>query len=190
VARLDYLEDKALRRAYFTDVIAKDITPEIVKKAYDDFVANFKSVQEWRARHILVASLEDAQKIIAEIVAGKDFETAALENSSDSNSAKRGGDLGYFRHKDMTALFEEAAIALKVGQMSAPVKTEFGWHIIKLEDDRMSLPPSFEQVQAQLAQQQLVERFNNDLINLKKDMEIEVMDKDIEAAILAEQQKN
>ncbi len=187
--RLKYLEDRALRRAYFTDVIGAKITPELVQKAYDEFVAEFTPVQEWRARHILVANEDDAKKIKLEIDAGKLFEVAAMESSSDTNSARNGGDLGYFRSNDMTPPFEEAAIALKIGQVSEPVKTSFGWHIIKLEDDRMSQAPSFEQVQGQIAQQLLIENFNEMISSLKKTSEIKVLDENIAAQILADDSK-
>lgn len=188
-ARLQYLEDRALRRAYFTDVIGVRITPQTVQKSYDEMVAQYTPVQEWRARHILVSSEEDAKKIKIEIDNGKLFDIAALEYSMDDRSGRNGGDLGYFRHKDMTALFEEAAIALEVGQVSDPVKTEFGWHIIKLEDDRMSQAPSFDQVQGQIAQQQLIDNFNETIKSLKENTEIEVVDPAIAEQILAQEPK-
>ena len=188
-ARLQYLEDRALRRAYFTDVIGVRITPQTVQKSYDEMVAQYTPVQEWRARHILVSSEEDAKKIKIEIDNGKLFDIAALEYSMDDRSGRNGGDLGYFRQKDMTALFEEAAIALEVGQVSDPVKTEFGWHIIKLEDDRMSQAPSFDQVQGQIAQQQLIDNFNETIKSLKENTEIEVVDPAIAEQILAQEPK-
>jgi len=185
-ARLSYLEDRALRRAYFTNEIGVQITPELVKKSYDDFVEKFEPQKEVRARHILVSSEEDIKKIKTEIENGKLFEMAAMEYSSDTRSAKEGGDLGYFRHKDMTETFEKIAFALEIGQVSEPFESPFGWHIIKVEDNRMTSPPTFEQVQGQLAQQQLIVKFNETIIALKNDVKIEITDSEISKAILGE----
>lgn len=188
--RLSYLEDRALRRAYFTDNIGPKITDEAVRKYYSELIADFEPIQEWRARHILVASIDDAQRIINEIKAGKGFENAALEYSSDSMSAQNGGDLGYFRANVMTPPFEEGVKQLEVGEMSEPVKTDFGWHIIKLEDKRMSAPPNFEQMQTQLQQQMLIELFNEEIKQLKEQANIEIIDPDIAAQILAQEKAN
>ncbi len=188
--RLNYLENRALRRAYFTDNIGPKITDEAVRKYYSELVADFEPIQEWRARHILVASIDDAQRIINEIKAGKGFENAALEYSSDSMSAQNGGDLGYFRANVMTPPFEEGVKQLGVGQMSEPIKTDFGWHIIKLEDKRMSAPPSFEQMQTQLQQQMLIELFNEEIKQLKDQANIEITDPNIAAQILVQEKAN
>ncbi len=188
--RLNYLEDRALRRAYFTDNIGPKITQEAVNDYYENLLAEFEPEQEWRARHILVATLEDAEKVLAEINNGKAFEIAALEYSSDSNSARNGGDLGYFRSKDMVLPFEEAVAALKVGEMSEPVKSDFGYHIIKLEDKRMSSFPLLEQIQGQLQQQMLVEMFNDEIKLLKEKADIKIIDPDIAALIKQQETAN
>jgi len=184
--RLNYLEDRALRRAYFTEIIGKKITPELVQSAYDKFVSEFKPAQEMRARHILVALEDDAKNIIKEIENGKPFEISAMENSTDG-SARNGGDLGYFGLGTMTPPFEEATLALEIGQISEPIKTQFGWHIIKLEDKRLSKPPSLEQLQGQLAQNELIGLFNEAIKDLKKDTKIEIIDPEIATKINLQQ---
>lgn len=182
--RQKYLEDRALRRAYFAEEIAPSVTPESVQSAYDEMIADFEPQEEIRARHILVADKEDAEAIRAEIEAGKPFEDAASENSIDG-SAQNGGDLGFFRRGMMVPPFEEAAFALEVGEVSEPVESQFGWHLIKLEDRRESTPPPFEQVAPQVQQQVLVKAFDDVVNALKADAQIEVTDPDIAAAISA-----
>ncbi len=187
--RLSFLEDRALRRAYFTDKIAPQITTETIKQYYDNVVSKFEPQEEIRARHILVNSEEDAKLIAKEIENGKPFEIAALENSTDQ-SAKNGGDLGFFTRKDMVEPFSNAAFALEIGKVSEPVQTQFGWHLIRVEEKRMSSPPSFEQIKGQIQQQLLIEAFNKEIQNLKENTKIEISDPNIAEMILPEQNNN
>lgn len=186
--RLKYLEDRSLRRAYFSEKIANQVTPEAIQTAYDKIVADFKPQEEVRARHILVASEEDAKSIRAEIEAGKPFETAASEKSTDG-SAQNGGDLGYFARGQMVGPFEDAAFALKVGEVSQPVQSQFGWHLIKLEDRRQSAAPTLQQIEPQLRQQVLIEAFNAEVQTLKAKTEVSVKDPEIAAALATEEAK-
>ena len=183
--RLTYLEDRSLRRAYFSEKVANSVTDAEIQKAYDKFVADFKPQEEIRARHILVSSEDDAKAVKAEIEAGKPFEVAALEKSQDG-SAQNGGDLGYFHRGMMVKPFEDAAFALKVGEMSDPVETQFGWHIIKLEDKRMSSPPPLAQIRPQIQQQLMVDAFTAEMDKLKKDVEVKFTDPALEAQVKAE----
>lgn len=187
--RQKYLEDRSLRRAYFTEKIGKLVTPEAVQAAYEELVAGFEPQDEVRARHILVTSLDDANAIKAEIDNGKPFEIAASEKSLDG-SAQNGGDLGYFVRGQMVPPFEQAAFALEVGQVSAPVQSQFGWHIIKLEDHRLSVPPAFEQVGAQLQQQVVLTVFNEEIERLKSAATVEVVDAAVAAAIAEQSNTN
>ncbi len=183
--RQKYLEDRSLRRAYFAEKIGTQVTEESVKAAYDKLVAGFEPQDEIHARHILVAEEADAKTIRAEIEGGKPFEVAAMENSIDGSS-KNGGDLGYFVKGQMVPPFEAAAFALEPGQVSEPVQSQFGWHLIKLEDRRQSAPPPLEQVAPQLQQQVLFEAFNASMTTLKNNVDIEIPD----AALAAEIEKN
>jgi peptidyl-prolyl cis-trans isomerase C len=184
--RLKYLEDRSLRRAYFAEKVVTKVTPEAVKAKYDAIFADFKPQEELRARHILVSSQEDILAIKAEIEAGKSFEAAAQEHSSDG-SAQNGGDLGYFGPGQMVGPFEDAAYALKVGEVSAPVQSEFGWHLIKLEDRRDSVAPSLEQVEPQVRQQVMIDAFNAEVKALKDATKVVVNDPAIAEAIAAEE---
>lgn len=185
--RLGYLEDRSLRRAYFTDKVANKVTDKEIQAAYDKFVANFKPQEEVRARHILVSTKEDALAVKKEIEGGKPFEVVALEKSQDS-TAQNGGDLGYFTRGQMVKPFEEAAFALKVGELSDPVQTQYGWHIIKLEDKRMTSPPPLAQVQAQIQQQLMIAAFQTEMDKLKKNVKISFTDPALEKAVTAESQ--
>ncbi len=183
--RLDYLEDRSLRRAYFADVIESEVTDEAIQAAYDEMVADFEAEPEVRARHILVPTLEQAQSIREEIEGGRAFEDAAAEYGTDGTRAT-GGDLGYFSSGMMVAPFEEAAFALEVGELSEPVQTQFGWHLIKLEDRRIASAPTLEEVRAQVAQQVLYENFTRVVGELKQGAEIEISDPDLAAAVEAQ----
>lgn len=185
--RLSYLEDRSLRRAYFSEKVATQVTPDSIKAAYDKMVAAFKPVEQVHARHILVATEEEAKAIRAEIEGGKPFEVAAMEKSTDG-SAKNGGDLGYFSKGQMVPEFETAAFALKVGDISQPVKSQFGWHLIKVEDKRMSSPPPMAQIAQQLQQQAMVDAFNADMAKLRTNAKVSFTDPAMEAAVKAEEQ--
>lgn len=174
--RLQYLEERALRRAYFAEKIAAGVTPEAIQAAYDKFVADFKPQEEVHARHILVATKEDAEAIKAELATGKPFEILAMEKSTDPSAKQNGGDLGFFQHGQMVKPFEDAAFAMEAGQVSEPVESQFGWHVIKVEEKRQSAAPSLEQMQAQLQQQVMFQAFEDNVGTLKAGMAINIPD--------------
>jgi len=175
--RLQYLEERALRRAYFAETIAAGVTPEAVQQAYDAFVATFQSQEEVHARHILVATKEDADAIKAELAAGKPFEQLATEKSTDPSGSQNGGDLGFFSRGMMVKPFENAAFALtEPGQVSEPIESQFGWHIIRLEEKRQSQPPTLEEVGPQLQQQVMFKAFEDSVSALKQGLAIDIPD--------------
>ena len=187
--RLKYLEDRALRRAYFGDVIAASVTEETVRAAYEKYLTTFVPQEEVHARHILVATKEDADAVKADLAAGKPFEVLAMEKSLDPGGAQNGGDLGFFARGMMVQPFEDAAFALtEPGQLSDPIQTQFGWHIIKLEEKRMSQPPKFEEMAQQLQQQVLFEAFDEKVGGLKKTLTIDIPDAALAAAVAAQSQ--
>lgn len=183
--RLAYLQDRALRRAYFTEVIAGKVNEASVQAAYDTYIADFTPEDEIRARHILVEDGEVIKAIKAEINDGRSFEDAAAEYSIDSSS-QSGGDLGFFRKGMMVAPFEAAAFALEIGEVSEPVQSQFGWHLIKLEEQRQSEAPTLQQVGPQLEQQVLVEQFNSTILELKAGVSISFDDAELEAGVAAQ----
>ena len=184
--RLDYLKDRSLRRAYFADKIASSVTEEAVRAQYDEFVADFVPAPEIRASHILVPTEEEAKAVKAELDGGADFATVAKEKSIDPGAAN-GGDLGFFGKGSMVAPFEAAAFALTdVGQVSDPVESQFGWHVIRLEEKRESAPPAFEQVAPQLQQQLLMTTFDDTVAQLMDGVEIDIPDAELAAAVAAQ----
>lgn len=121
-----------------------DLTDSALKKEYDDQISK-SELKEYKARHILVKSEEDAKAIIKELKSNADFEKLAKEKSTGP-SGPNGGDLGWFQADSMVPEFSAALKNMKKGDISqSPVKTQFGWHIIKLEDSRKITPPSFEE---------------------------------------------
>lgn len=184
--RLQYLEERALRRAYFADTIANAVTEESVRAEYDKFVADFQPADEIRASHILVATEDEAKAIKADLDGGADFATIAKEKSIDPGAAN-GGDLGFFGKGMMVAPFEEAAFALTdIGQVSDPVQSQFGWHVIKLEEKRQSAPPAFEQVAGQLQQQLLMSTFDSTVAGLMANTTVDIADPALKAAVDAQ----
>lgn len=173
--RIKYMEEQSLRRAYFGQ-IADTVTPEQVKAAYDEYVATVPAQEEVHARHILVGTEDEAKAVKAELEGGKDFAELAKEKSTDPSAQQNGGDLGFFTKGMMVKPFEDAAFGMEAGKISDPVKSDFGWHIIKVEEKRMSQPPTFEQVAQQLQQQVVFEQFQAAAIKLKEGVAIEIPD--------------
>jgi len=184
--RLKYLEERALRRAYFADAIAAAVTEEAVRADYEAFAADFEPQEEIRASHILVETEEEADSIKAQLDGGADFAVLAREHSIDPGAAN-GGDLGFFGRGMMVQPFEQAAFALgEPGDVSEPVQSQFGWHVIKLAEKRLSSPPSFEQVAGQLQQQLLMRTFNDKVEELMSGVTVDIADPALKAAFDAQ----
>ena len=143
---------RVLAEAWISNKIRKQVTDTELKAAYDTYIADTSSREEVKARHILVAEKQTAEDIISQLEGGADFIALAKEKSTGP-SGPNGGDLGYFGRGAMVPAFETAAFDLGIGQHSqAPVQTQFGWHIILLEDKRIAEPPSYAALQPQLQQ--------------------------------------
>jgi len=142
------------------------ITDEDVQKRFEQETAKMNK-SEFRARHILSRTEEEAKEILKSLAAGEKFEKLAKAKSADARSAQEGGDLGWFNQGSMVPEFFNAVAAMKPGEVSpAPVKTDFGWHVIKLEETRPLTIPPLEQVRpniTQLVQQARVDELVNEL---------------------------
>jgi peptidyl-prolyl cis-trans isomerase C len=148
--RLAFLRNKLLMGYELQDEAKAALTDEALHQTYNDAVKSMGGQEEVRARHILVKTEKEANDVLAELKKGADFAVVAKSKSTDG-SARDGGDLGYFSRGDMVAEFSDAAFAMKPGEVSkAPVKSQFGYHLIKVEDRRMSPAPSFEETKDQL----------------------------------------
>ena len=141
---------KVLADYWLRSEIAKSVTKEAIDKAYDAYVSDTASREEVKASHILVADEQTAINAIQKLEEGADFAELAREVSTGP-SGPNGGDLGYFGRGAMVPVFEQAAFALGVGSFtSAPVQSQFGWHVIKLLDKRIAEAPSIEEMSPQL----------------------------------------
>ena len=157
---------------------------EAIKKEYDNAVAAMKS-KEYKAAHILVDSEDKAKEIVAELKKdASKFAELAKTKSSDS-SAANGGDLGWFTPGMMVPPFAQAVAKLDKGQISEPVQTPFGWHVILLEDVRDATPPSMDELKPQIAQMLQSKMVNDYLEKLKSGAKIEVTEIQVSAAVPA-----
>ena len=162
------IEDRLIQRAYITERVEKQVTDETVKARYQKFLKDRKSAQEIRARHILVKSEREAKAVIAQLKKGGDFAKLASQKSQGP-SKTRGGDLGWFSKGEMVPEFDAVVFKLKKGQISQkPVKTQFGWHVIKVEEIRQKKPPTFEQARPRLANRMIQEVVVAELKKLRK----------------------
>lgn len=141
------------RNVFIERQISSELTQQRLLDAYSELLAGLEDVQETKARHILVEDEAKAREVITKLDEGSDFESLAKEYSTGP-SAERGGDLGYFAKTEMVPEFAEAAFALEKGQYTKdPIQTQFGWHVIKVEDRRDRPEPQFEVVKPQLEAQ-------------------------------------
>ncbi|MFC2250879.1 peptidylprolyl isomerase [Labrys portucalensis] len=149
--KLAFYRQRILIDALVAKAVKEAVTEDAIKKAYDDQVKLIPAQDEVHARHILVASEDDAKKVEARLKAGEDFAKVAKEVSKDPGSAEQGGDLGWFTKDRMVKEFAEAAFGMKPGEVSQPVKSQFGYHIIKLEERRPQAPPALDRVKQQIS---------------------------------------
>ena len=148
--RIATVEKQIIMQSFMENKAKGLVTDDQLHAAYAEKVAAAKGQEEVKARHILVASEDDAKKIYAQIKKGGDFEKIAKEKSTDKGSGTNGGELGWFTKEKMVPEFAEAAYKLKKGEVSEPVKSEFGWHIIKVEDRRPLQVASFDDMKESL----------------------------------------
>src|SRR5262245_5166375 len=181
--RLAFLRNKLLMGFELQQEAKNALTDEALRQTYDEAVKSMSGQEEVRARHILVESEDEAKAILEQLKAGADFATLAKEKSKDPGAAE-GGDLGYFTKDQMVPEFADVAFKMDPGQLSNPVKTQFGWHVIKLEDKRTRQPPEFEKVKDQI-EAYLARKAQSDFIaKLRQSAKVERLDK------AAEQNKN
>lgn len=174
--RLAYFRDKLLLDEYLEREVKKAVTPDATRKLYDDTVKALKPEDEVRARHILVEGEDEAKKIAARVKGGEDFAKVAGEVSKDPGSKAEGGDLGFFTQDRMVAPFAEAAFKMKPGEVSDPVKSQFGWHVIKVEERRTKPVPSFDEMKEQV-ETYLTRKTQQDVIlKLRETAKVERLD--------------
>jgi peptidyl-prolyl cis-trans isomerase C len=149
-ARLARLEDQVIQTVYLTRAVKAKLTDAVLKQHYEAYLKANPPEPEVHARHILTKTEDEAKDAIKQLKAGADFVELA-KKASTGPSAAQGGDLGFIKRGDVVAEFADAAFALKPGQYTeTPVKSQFGWHVIKVEAVRQSSPPSFEEAKEEL----------------------------------------
>jgi len=170
VQQLEMMRQEALANAYVMDYVKTHPVGEDAMKAEFDRLKAGASKAEYKARHILVKTEAEAKDIVAKLKKGAKFEQLAAK-SLDTGSAKQGGDLGWADPKGFVKEFADALEGMKKGEVSAPVQSQFGWHVIRLDDVREHKTPEFEQVKPQIAQhlqQQAVQKAISDLRDAAK----------------------
>ncbi|AUX77645.1 MULTISPECIES: peptidylprolyl isomerase [Sinorhizobium] len=174
--RVAFLTERELHNAFFKKHVVDAVTKEEVKARYDKEIAAIPAQEEVKARHILVKTEDEAKAIIKELDAGKSFVELAKAKSTDPNKDD-GGDLGYFTKGRMVPEFETAAFALEKGSYTKmPVKTQFGFHVILVEDKRPQAPPTLEQVEPQVRQLVMRDKYLALLDTAKKATGVEISD--------------
>ena len=186
---LAYLRQRALREQYFEKTLKGGVTEDEAKKIYNARIGQMKPETEFAARHILVDSEEKAKALRAKIAGGEDFAKLAGENSTDPVSKKDGGFLGYFGMGQMVPEFEAAVVKLQKGELSEPVKTAYGWHVIKLEDRRAKQPPSFDQVKDTILNSLAVRKAQEASAEMRGKAKIEYVDADIKKQVEEQKKK-
>jgi peptidyl-prolyl cis-trans isomerase C len=181
--RLKYHRRRALRDAFFDKSVRNGVPEDEAKKIYDAKMKEIKPEVEIHVRHILVPTEAEAKAVKERLMKGEDFAKVAKEKSKDSNS--EGGDLGFIGHGQMVKPFEDAAFALKPGEISDPVQTQFGWHIIKVEEKRTRPLPTFNQVKDTIVTQLMAQKAKQTVEDLQKAAKIEIIDPEIKKSMEA-----
>lgn len=185
---LDDLRGQIRTSLLLEAIASKDVTinEDEVKKYYDEHKDEFKEPEQVKARHILVKDEKTAKDIEKQLAAGADFAELAKAKSEDPGSKDKGGDLGYFGRGAMDPAFEKAAFSLKIGETSAPVKSSFGYHIIRVEDKKPERIPPLEEVRSEVEKRIKREKAkpaSTVISELKDASQIKINDKDLQDAL-------
>ncbi|MGE0282245.1 MAG: peptidylprolyl isomerase [Rhizobiaceae bacterium] len=184
--QIAFLNQRALHSQVISKEIAEKITDADIRAVYDKQISETPPTNEVRARHILVKTKEEALAIVKDLDAGKKFEDIAKEKSTDPGSGANGGDLGYFGQGQMVPEFEKAAFALEPGAYTKePVQSQFGFHIIKLEDKRQKQPPAFDEVKEQFRSMVLRDKYFALVKTLRDAAKVDITDPTLKKAVEA-----
>jgi peptidyl-prolyl cis-trans isomerase C len=179
--KIAFARDRLLMDSLLATEGKAAVTDDAMKKVYEEATKQVSGEKEVRARHILVPTEEEAKAIKAELEKGADFAKLAKEKSKDPGAAD-GGDLGFFTKEQMVPEFSAVAFALEPGKISDPVKSQFGWHVIKVEEKRDRKPPDFEQVKGQIQTFVLRKAQADYVTKLRSEAKVERLDKPADAA--------
>jgi peptidyl-prolyl cis-trans isomerase C len=186
--RMQYWRRRALRDVYFDKSVKDSVSEAEAKRYYDQHVGALKPEDEVRARHILVESREKAVELYEKILHGGDFAALAKENSKDPGSKDQGGELGFFSRGQMVPQFEEAAFKLQSGEVGEPFESQFGWHIVKVDERRQRPAPSFETVKERVRAAMIHQKAQEIAGELRGKAQIEYIDPEIRKSVESELQ--
>ncbi|GGA62487.1 peptidylprolyl isomerase [Nitratireductor aestuarii] len=179
----EFLRNQALHSAFIEKNVIEQITDDEVKARYDEEVKKLTMPEEVHARHILVESEDEAKAIIKQLDDGGNFEEIAKEKSKDG-AAANGGDLGYFTKGRMVPEFETAAFAMESGSYSKePIKTQFGWHVLKVDDKRQQPAPTLEQVSDEVRSVIVREKYVATLKDIRGKADVNIPDAELKASV-------
>jgi peptidyl-prolyl cis-trans isomerase C len=172
-------ESQAIRQIFIGRYLEQQITDAAIKSRYDQKVKENPPPEEVRAAHILVATEDEAKAIIDQVAGGGDFAALAKEKSTDKGSGAQGGELGWFAKNVMVKEFADAAFAMQPGEVSkAPVKSQFGFHVIKVEERRTQPAPTLDSMREQIRAELAEEMVQALVTGLRKDAKVEVFGPD------------
>lgn len=176
--QMQLIESQLVARAEVDEIVAEGVTEARVEAAYGDFLKENPGKDEVKASHILVDSKEKAEALIVELKGGADFAETAKKNSIGP-SAPNGGDLGYFGAGQMVPEFDTVVFSMEPGAITEePVKTQFGWHVIKVFDRKAGTPPTLSEVRGQLEEQVGAELVNDHIAGLREQANVETFNID------------
>lgn len=188
-SRLNYWRRKALRDTYFERAVEATVTEEDARKFYDEQVIKLAPEEQVKARHILVKDEDKAKEIAEKLAHDGDFTKLAKENSEDPGSKENGGDLGWVKRGQTVPEFEDALFKLKRGETSQPVKSQFGWHVIRADETKSErpTPPTFEQLKPRLKAALVHRKAQGIVAEMRDKAKVELLDPELKA--FDEQQK-
>jgi peptidyl-prolyl cis-trans isomerase C len=176
-SRVDFYAMRLAHDYYAREIVGNYLDEELLQEGYQKFVENFPRSEELNVSHILVATEDEADEVVEELKTGADF-SATARRFSVGPSAPRGGALGFLRREQVVPEFAEVAFALEEDEISVPVKTQFGWHVITVSDRRNPEPPPFSEVEQKL-RAEIADRLVSDAAKQERDdAEIELFEMD------------
>lgn len=182
--RTAFMLDRSLHAQTIQKEVTDNITDAEIRARYDKEIASIPPTNEVKARHILVKTKEEADAVIKDLEAGKKFEDIANEKTTDPSGKGTGGDLGYFGAGQMVPEFEKAAFALNPGEYTkTPVQTQFGYHVIKVEDKRQQPPPAFDEVKEQVKNLVLRDKYLEKVKALRTAAKVDIADPALKTAV-------
>lgn len=181
--RMQYWRRKSLRDVYFEKTVKANVGEGAAKVIYDEQVKLLPLEDEVQARHVLVESEDKAKEIAGKIAGGGDFAALAKEFSKDPGTKDDGGLLPFFSKGQMVPQFEEAAFKLQKGEVSPPVQSQYGWHLIKVEERRPRQPPTFDQVKDRILNSMLYRQAQTIAAELRGKAQVEYLDAEIKKEV-------